>query len=187
MQAKFFRRNYKEAVPYAMLERYSAGILPYTMCDDGQLYFLLGKDIRENTWSDFGGKCEDVDCSQATCTAIREFYEETCGVVMDLKSLKHRMNSKANYTEVVSRTQNGHPYYMFLLEIPYSRQYRSNFRKLLYFLKYRKLYKKVAEKTDIQWVSLRSLQQHRLQLRTVFETTFTSNLSVIERLATSKP
>ena len=56
--------------------KYSAGILPYSFYN-GVTYFLVGKDAREDGWSDFGGKCEVIDESKAIMTACREFYEET--------------------------------------------------------------------------------------------------------------
>jgi hypothetical protein len=160
--------------------RYSAGILPYAFIR-GRMYVLIGKDVRDNTWSDFGGKSEDVDGCNPVETAIREFYEETCGVVMDLKSLRNRMSVATNYTMLVSQTQNFHPYYMYLLEVPYNTGYRSIFRKLLYFMKYKKIYKKFMEKTDIQWISVDSLVNRRVMLRSVFEATIDKHIDAIRK------
>lgn len=166
--------------------RYSAGILPYAIVR-GTTYVLIGKDVRDNTWSDFGGKSEDVDGGNPIETAIREFYEETCGVVMDLKALRNRMSVPANYSMLISQTQNCHPYYMYLLEVPYNTGYRSIFRKLLYFMKYKKIYKKFMEKTDIQWISLQSLINRRVMLRSVFEATIDKHLEAIRRVQRPVP
>ena len=39
---------------------YAAGILPMTW-HAGEALFLVGKDLRDDTFSDFGGKCERCD------------------------------------------------------------------------------------------------------------------------------
>lgn len=158
--------------------RYSAGILPYAVVDE-TIYFLVGKDIRDNTWSDFGGKSEEEDGGDPMETAMREFYEETCGIIMDIKSLRNRLSSPKNYTQFESRTLNGYPYYMYMLEIPYNNSYRSIFRKLLYFMKYKRIYKKFMEKIDIQWISIKSLVARRVVLRNVFETTLAKHMDAI--------
>lgn len=165
-----------------MAQRYSAGILPYAIVED-QMHLLIGKDCRDNTWSDFGGKSEDEDANNPLSTAIREFYEESCGVIMDLKSLRNRMSNTGNYVLLQSTTQNGYPYYMYLLEIPYNNSYRSIFRKLLYFMKYKKIHKKHMEKTDIQWISLKSLVGKRVLLRSVFEHTILRHMGAIDKMA----
>lgn len=165
--------------------RYSAGILPYTILDEHTMYFLIGKDIRDNTWSDFGGKSEDSDGGDPMETAMREFYEETCGIVMDIKSLRNRLSVSENYKVLESKTQNGYPYYMYLLEIPYNHGYRSIFRKLLYFMKYKKVYKKFMEKIDIQWISLKSLTNRRVMLRSVFDTTLSKHLDALRKIGAS--
>lgn len=161
--------------------RYSAGILPYAIVNR-DMYFLIGKDVRDNTWSDFGGKCEEEDGGIPLETATREFYEETCGVIMDLKSLKNRLGVPSNYEMLESRTQNGYPYYMYLFEVPYNDSYRSVFRKLLYFMKYKKIHKKFMEKIDIQWISLASVLGKRVILRNVFEATVNKHLEKISSI-----
>jgi predicted NUDIX family NTP pyrophosphohydrolase len=66
---------------------YSAGILLYRY-NNNQLEFLLGKDVKYNSWSDFGGKYDSVDNKNPLYTAIREFYEETCGVIMNMYEME---------------------------------------------------------------------------------------------------
>jgi len=150
---------------------YAAGILPYTFFN-GKVYLLLGKDIRDSFWSDFGGKNELVDENRPLQTAIREFYEETCGIIMDLKSLKNRMGSQT--PAIQSLTQNGKPYYLYTVEIPYNSTYRAIYRRLLGYMRHIKLFKKRIEKTDIKWVAAESLLQlQAITLRPVFRTTFT--------------
>jgi hypothetical protein len=150
---------------------YAAGILPYTFYD-GKVYVLLGKDIRDNCWSDFGGKNELIDDNRPVNTAMREFYEETCGIILDVKSLRNRITNSQFGTQ--SLTQNGKTYYMYSLEIPYNGTYRSIYRKLLVYMKHIKMFKKRIEKTDLRWVSASNVVQGNLQLRPVFKATFAS-------------
>lgn len=151
---------------------FAAGILPYTF-HDGQLYVFLGKDIRDNHWSDFGGKCEACDDGKPLNTAIREFYEETCGIVLDLKALHNRMLGKgSNSPPVHSCTQNGKTYYMYTLEIPYNATLRSTYRKLLVYLKYIRVFRVRIEKTDLKWVHINNLLEDKVPLRPVFRASF---------------
>ena len=68
-------------------KQYSAGIIPYTIRNN-QIYYLLGRDWRDEGWSDFGGKCEEDDKNKPKSTAIREFYEETMGSVLTYNFIK---------------------------------------------------------------------------------------------------
>lgn len=148
---------------------YAAGILPYTFFN-GHVYLLLGKDVRDNFWSDFGGKNEIHDEEKPINTAIREFYEETCGIVMDPKSLKIKMNNVQSVT--FSNTQNNKVYYMYAIEIPYNSSYRGIFRRMLMYLKHINVYKKTIEKTDIKWVNVQDVIGNRMNIRPVFKNTF---------------
>lgn len=148
---------------------YAAGILPYTFYDS-KVYVLLGKDVRDNFWSDFGGKNEIQDENKPINTAMREFYEETCGIIMDIKSLKNRMCNDPCVLQ--SLTQNGKSYYMYAMEIPYNSTYRGIYRKLLVYMKHIRMFKKRIEKTDIRWVSAENVLKESIQLRPVFKFTF---------------
>jgi 8-oxo-dGTP pyrophosphatase MutT (NUDIX family) len=53
----------------------TVGVIPYTFID-GQIFFLLGRETKDKTWSDFGGKVETKDLSLGEALR-REFYEET--------------------------------------------------------------------------------------------------------------
>lgn len=149
---------------------YAAGILPYTFYN-GTVYLLLGKDVRDNFWSDFGGKNEPADDGRPLNTAIREFYEETCGIIMDLKSLRNRMSNAA--CTLQSQTQIGKTYYMYTLEIPYNSTYRSIYRKFLAYMRHIKMFRKKCEKVDIKWVSVDLLLRgdSSINLRPVFKVT----------------
>ena len=135
---------------------YSAGILPYGKDDNGNIYFLLGKD-RQSTWSDFGGRVEIKDNQYNKETAIREFFEETYNSVLEKKYLREILSIEKNYNLITSKTLNGSPYYMYIIEIDLDENMRKSFIKTYEYLKYVKVNDYILEKTDIQWVSLRTL------------------------------
>lgn len=63
----------------------AASVLCFAVCDRGNLYFLLGKEAgrrvgKADSWSDFGGRA-NVEDADAEATALREFTEESMGLV----------------------------------------------------------------------------------------------------------
>lgn len=164
---------------------YAAGILPVSY-HDGHVLFLVGQDLRDRSWSDFGGKCERVDRNDPLNTACREFYEETYGCVIDHKALRARL-CPANCVALRGRTQNNHPYTMFLVEIPYYAHLRNSFHKALGFLRHKGLCKMYVEKTDVKWVTWPMLQGSDLVKRPVFKATVEAHAGVMERLAHGEP
>lgn len=147
---------------------YAAGILPYTF-HSGQVFMLLGKDVRDGSWSDFGGKSEAVDCKPID-TACREFYEETCGTLVDPKALHIRMTGQTPFSRTY--TQHGKVYYMYTLQLPFRADHRSNFRRMLAYMKHIHCYKRKVEKTDIRWVPVDAMLNGTIRLRSVFDNTF---------------
>ena len=160
-------------------KHYAAGILPITWYD-GTALFLVGQDLRDNTFSDFGGKCERVDKNDAVNTSVREFYEETLGMVLPAKALRQRMQA-TNCLCLRSKTQNGHPYYMYVVEVAYMPHLRNAFHKTLAFLKYRNLHKMYVEKTDVRWVTWQTLCEE-LPKRSVFASTIEQHKGLLERV-----
>ncbi len=144
-------RSYEKRHQY-----YSAGVLPFSKDNDGNVLFLLGKD-KEGNWSDFGGRSEHTDNGIQAKTASRELYEETMGSVMSLEN-GFKMLSLPNFlnrrTLITSKTLGGSPYYMYLLEIQYA-DYKKNFKRTFDFVRYSG--NRFVEKTDIRWVSLETL------------------------------
>jgi len=145
-ESKYTPWNYKKIYKGS---RYSAGILPYTFDQNGKCLFLLGKD-NDNDWSDFGGRCEFKDHGDEKNTAIREFYEETLGAVINVQEALDKINNGSTKV-VVSKTLNGSPYYMYLVYIDYL-NYTDIFNKMITFLRYQNY--KMIEKTSIRWVSI---------------------------------
>jgi len=165
---------------------FAAGILPITWAHDGTLLFLIGQDVRDASWSDFGGKCEKADRGDAVATACREFFEETYGCLLGVKELWQRMHP-SNYILLKSKTQNGHPYYMFLVEVPFAPHLRNAFLKTLAFLRYKEMHRVYVEKTDVQWVTLESMRAPALHKRSVFANTIDTHEAILDRLNALPP
>lgn len=55
---------------------FNAGVMPYSVDENGEVYFLLGEEYQEY-WEDFIGKSDEIDNGNIIETAIREFIEET--------------------------------------------------------------------------------------------------------------
>jgi 8-oxo-dGTP pyrophosphatase MutT (NUDIX family) len=160
---------------------YAAGVLPLTWADPYTPLFLVGRDIRDGTWSDFGGKCEKIDRDVAA-TASREFWEETCGVLMDLKTARTRL-FPGNCIVIRGATQNRHPYWSFIIEVPFVSHARDAFAKQLAFLRHRNVHRAYVEKTDIMYVDLPTLLSDALPKRGVFSNTIMQHRDTLERIA----
>ncbi len=159
---------------------YASGILPVSRRPDGTVVFLVGKDVRDGTWSDFGGKCERGDRGDPMNTAVREFYEETLGCIVGPWGLRQRMTPD-NCVALKGVTQNGHPYWMYVLEVPYLPQARTTFAKFLAFLRYKNVDLPLIEKTDLAWVELPELMA--MQKRHVFGVTVERNADALRKVA----
>jgi len=136
--------------------RYSAGILPYTFDQSGKCFVLWGHD-NENDWSDVVGRCVfRVRCDPVN-TAIREFYEETLGSVINTQDCNLKLSQNCN--RIVSKTLNGSPYYMYLMYVE-NLNYSETFNKTAQFLRYqfdKQEMNKLIEKNTIRWVSMDTL------------------------------
>jgi len=164
---------------------YSAGVLFYCKCRDGNVYFLLGREY-DNKWSDFGGKSEPRDRQEIENTASREAWEESIGCVFDQETLRSTLKYKKT-PHICSKTQGGHPYYMYLLKIPYSMNYRQTFNNTRTFINKTDIDKKFLEKFDVRWVSLETLRysfdgKSIISLRGIFESTFKNHINEIEEI-----
>jgi hypothetical protein len=166
---------------------YSAGILPFYV-KNNTVYLLMGKD-QDGKWSDFGGRSEGQDKGRWDLTATREFYEESVGSIMSIPSILSRLQHRRNYIKVHGKTLNGSPYFMYFVRIPFKETYRDNFHSTLSFIQFARSFdKKYIEKTDIQWISLDTIQASldednvdiiNYPLRKVFKKTFVDNFEII--------
>lgn len=158
----------------------SAGILPFTR-HNGEILFLLGKDVRDSCYSDFGGKMENIDQHDPINTANREFYEETLGILSN-SPFDLRQRIKDLSVCVFGSTKNQHVYRMYLLEIPFDKNLPKQFKKNVSFLTYKNIGMNYIEKTDLVWCNFDEL--FRIPKRTVFAATIRSNIQILRRLST---
>lgn len=165
---------------------YASGILFYTKTNEDSIYFLLGKS-NENKWSDFGGRAEINDKCDTVTTACREAWEETLGCVYDYEMLKSR--SKFYDKCVISKTQGGKPYYMYMIYLPYTNIYRDKFLSTKKFVSRINVDTKFLEISDIKWVSLDTIKasiksnQPMIKLRYIFALNIENNIDdIIEKI-----
>ena len=163
-----------------MNNNYSAGVLIYTK-HNKNIYFLLGRSP-DNKWSDFGGHSELKDHNDPEQTASRECYEETLGSIYDIDFIKKKIKNK-KCCKIHSKTYTGNPYYMYLLYVNYSDEYRTRFNCTKLYIK-NVLNNKYIEKNDIRWISYDTIihsfeNKSFISLRNVFLTTFKLNKSLI--------
>lgn len=164
---------------------YAAGILPLTWDGDGTPLFLIGQDVRDQTWSDFGGKCERSDKNCPLTTAIREFTEETFGTLADCRQLRQRLHA-GNYVLLKSRTQNGHPYYMYVVEMPFVPGLRRLFAKIIAFFRHKNVHRLYVEKTDVQYLTLDAMLSDAAPKRSVFRQTLELHAVSLRRIASAR-
>lgn len=156
---------------------YAAGILPFTR-HKGKVLWLVAQDVRDGTYSDFGGKAEQDDArdlvargfaSMEEATAAREFLEETYGLALTINQLGTIFAAK-HYVLLVSSTRAEHPYYCYVVQVPFQPHLRDAAQKLLGFLRTKGVYRAMVEKTDLRWVTTSELFGS-LPKRHVFERT----------------
>lgn len=155
---------------------YSAGIL---ICNkDGKnIRFLLGRDSKYKTWSDFGGKNESVDKMCSKRTACREFYEESCGVIFDKTKIMSLLEDK---TPMSCLSYMKNDYYMYVLYIDYDECYIDQFYNLRHLLLDSKLISfKYLEKDCLKWIDLEYILNNKDEFRCVFYTSLVDNLDKI--------
>ena len=165
---------------------FSAGVLPYTIYEDGTVYLLLGKD-KDGYWSDFGGRAEPYE-REAAATASREFFEETLGVILSQETMRKILKYSRNYKLIRSQTMKGSPYIMYIVRVPY-KNYPETFSLFHNFIRKSKHcnQKKLLEKTEIKWFSLENVlaslqfsnRNQLIHLRNVFQNTISRERSTI--------
>lgn len=183
------KNNMEQSTPKSErhYRQYSAGILPFARVK-GDVFVLLGEDKSECTWSDFGGRVEPSDMEDPKTTASREFYEESCGSVVNLDVMRNRLEHEKHYKMFETTTLNGSPYYTYLVQIP-SKNYSTTFNKTWAFLTHIKANKKFIEKTSIKWVPLNDIvaaiespDETTIHLRSVFRASLKKFIVEIKNL-----
>lgn len=147
---------------------YSAGILIYAK-HNSRIKFLLGRDSKYFTWSDFGGKNDSIDNKCNKRTAAREFYEESCGVIQGISETLHMLEDKIPY---ICKSYMNHDYFMYVLEIEYDDSIIQKFDKIRRMLNYTKISYRFAEKDILQWMDIDEIKKNKEIFRCVFYTSF---------------
>lgn len=163
------------------MDRYSAGVLLYSYDPDGNVAFLLGQDYK-NKYSDFGGRCDIGDVNHIS-TASREFYEETCGVIMDIHCAIHKLQKSPI---IHSLSYMGNPYYMYLMHVPYCTEYINLFHMVRKFINFKKVEKRFKEKISLKWFTTRDILRDKDQIRQIFLKTFMKNIDIIQNVTARK-
>jgi predicted NUDIX family NTP pyrophosphohydrolase len=161
---------------------YSAGVLLYRV-RNGKNEYLLGKDVKYNSWSDFGGKNDLVDNKQPLKTAVREFYEETCGVIINMHDMLDIIRLKS--VKIQCSSYKKKTYYMFVVK--YENNYvniESVFADQFTFLNQTNVCMKFKEKNEIKWFDEMSIVNNKSLVRGVFYNSFVNNLDEIHRVTT---
>ena len=165
---------------------YSAGVLLY-MLQDNTLYFLLGKDCKYDSWSDFGGKTDDKDRRDPLKTASREFYEETCGVVFSMSKLFSILLKEGNVLECKSYKKN--QYFMVLLKLPDKYIDKRDtivdnfkYQNILINSKPSEVMRSFKEKSELRWFTLDEITNNKVKIRGVFLYSLMQNLDKIKDL-----
>jgi hypothetical protein len=113
---------------------FGAGILPFSLTDENEVYFLMGKEKKNKyVWCDFGGGYSAEDKSPLF-TAAREAAEETMGLIgRNLDEItediltKENLAISVNYLEGLLMRKKGvyhhlieeHKYHQFICHIPW--------------------------------------------------------------------
>ena len=149
---------------------YSAGILPVYKSS-----ILLGKERRG--WSGFSGKC-DKDDEDILCTAIREFQEETAGL-LDIDCVKSLIQGAVLVESVTPRGHKFHLYVMNVTKKEYDALSNNKFqlkRKTVRLPQQR-------EKVEIKWVDISEI--YELDLSQCFKHDLKTLLNVINVMHSS--
>lgn len=141
---KFFlkNKNLRLKKKKKMLKTKHAGIIPFTVDENGELVFLLGIDSRSKDLADFGGKRETNE--NAFQTAFREFKEET----LDIFNSKVYNNMESLYETISDKSENT------IIFLPIDRKWLK--RAIIRFSEKKKLIEKnkIVEMSCIKWIYL---------------------------------
>lgn len=154
----------------------SGGIIPFSFYD-GELYFLFGREAKDNhtedraLWGEFGGLIEkNKECNLDGI--IREFWEETNGMFGTIEGI--RAYIKNNFSKLLIAFVETYEGVVILLPIEYDkkyiRMYHTTYILHKHILDTKKEIQKarkrgLLEKDQIQWYSYNDLSKSRKKFR----------------------
>lgn len=157
---------------------YAAGVLVVAW-HNNELYFLLGKD-HYNTYSDFGGKCEDCDGGLYINTACRELYEETCGCFLD-RTIIRSMLAQCEFVQSLSYTSK--PYFMYVMAVNYDENIKTRFDTCFKYVSSVSKMPRHTEKIALDWINIANVTSGDVRLRNVFHKTLQKHKASILKIA----
>lgn len=157
-----------------------AGILPITICSDGKIYFLFGKENKyedsASGWSDFGGGTDNKETFFQT--ACREGSEELTGFLGSSNDIATLLKTKGkggtytiDYTDKSGKYGTYRTYIFPLTYDPMLPHYYNNNQRFLQKHLSPEIIKstKIFEKAEIRWICIDELKKMRKQFRSFFQ------------------
>lgn len=134
-----------------------SGLIPISKFHN-KLYFLLGKDLAYQKWSDFGGKSEKYELP--IDTAVREGYEETNGFLGSKELIRN--NIILNNLPILKTINKRHSCY--LMNIEYQKELPNYMNNNFNFIKKNAVsivdnnHNGLYEKDMIDWFTIEELR-----------------------------
>ena len=169
-----------------------AGILPITICSDGKIYFLFGKENKyedsASGWSDFGGGTDNKETFFQT--ACREGSEELTGFLGSSNDIAAMLKTNGDaYTKgcdaftkgcdayTIDYTDKSEKYGTYRTHIfpltydPMLPYYYNNNQRFLQKHLSPEIIKstKIFEKAEIRWICIDDLKKMRKQFRSFYQ------------------
>jgi 8-oxo-dGTP pyrophosphatase MutT (NUDIX family) len=162
-----------------------AGILPITICSDGKIYFLFGKENKyedsASGWSDFGGGTDNKETFLQT--ACREGSEELTGFLGSSNDIAAMLKTNGDaytkgcgaYTiDYADKSEKYGTYRTHIFPLTYDpmlpHYYNNNQRFLQKHLSPEIIKStKIFEKAEIRWICIDELKKMRKQFRSFFQ------------------
>ena len=157
-----------------------AGILPITICSDGKIYFLFGKENKyedsASGWSDFGGGTDNKESFFQT--ACREGSEELTGFLGSSNDIATLLKTKGkggtytiDYTDKSGKYGTYRTHIFPLTYDPMLPHYYNNNQRFLQKHLSPEIIKstKIFEKAEIRWICIDELKKMRKQFRSFYQ------------------
>ena len=153
-----------------------AGILPITICSDGKIYFLFGKENKyedsASGWSDFGGGTDNKETFFQT--ACREGSEELTGFLGSSNDIATMLKTKGYTIDYTDKSGKYGTYRTHIFPLTYDpmlpHYYNNNQRFLQKHLSPEIIKStKIFEKAEIRWICIDELKKMRKQFRSFYQ------------------
>lgn len=170
-----------------MNEFVGAGVLPWSINDEGKIVLLLGQEEKGNfkgagTWCGFGGSRNEGE--NEVQTAAREFMEESMALIMNESEILNILEDPNNIQHTWSHQ--GARFIDFLVYIPYNEQLIDLFSRVRNIMLIHNTTAEdncLLEKTNIAWFDIhyvyKAAQKHGHVIRSEFANFLVNNYETI--------